>query len=36
MDLSDIVINDINLIQYHREVIHPLKLQVKDLTSLGD
>ena len=37
-DSSDIVIHDIDPIQYHRDVIHPTEftLQVKDLSSLWD
>lgn len=37
-DNSDIVIHDINMIQYHQDVIHPIEftLQVKDLSSLWD
>lgn len=33
-DSSDIVIHDIDPIQYHREVIHPLNLQAKDFYYL--
>jgi len=37
-DSSDIVIHDIDPIQYHRDVIHPIEftLQAKDLSSLWD
>ena len=37
-DSSDIVIHDIDSIQYHQNVIHPIEftLQVKDLSSLWD
>ena len=35
-DSSNIVIHDIDLIQYHRHVIHPIEfiLQLKDLSFL--
>ena len=35
-DSADIVIHDIDPIQDHREVIHSLNLQAKDLLSLWD
>lgn len=36
IDRSEIVIHNIDLIQYHQDAIHPIELQESNLLSLWD